>query len=25
MLIAICLLAVFLLWVERKAWAALVH
>ncbi len=25
MLIVICLLAVFLLWSERKAWAALVH
>ncbi len=24
-LIVICLLALFLLWVERKAWAALVH
>jgi len=25
MLIVICLLALFLLWTERKAWAALVH
>ena len=25
MLIVICLLAIFLLWTERKAWAALVH
>ncbi len=25
MLIVICLLALFLLWSERKAWAALVH
>ncbi|TDU70652.1 hypothetical protein EI77_02700 [Prosthecobacter fusiformis] len=25
MIIGICLLALFLLWVERKAWAALLH
>ena len=25
MLIAICLMAVYLLWVERKAWAGLVR